>query len=167
MKTLASLRSYFLKFLESGAYCTPPGRAACALASALTLAEFERAQAAGLVRLRTEDDPENYFDVYGKPEAYTNGNGRRVSAKQAYTELCALLDRTGNVRVIAEYFDGYCWQHVDSIGQCAGYNNPLSPFENCYVVDLMRSALDLGAAVRADMELEQAVSAGFEPCPVI
>lgn len=83
MKSLHSLRSYFRRFLDSGAYCTPPGRAACALSSARTLAEFERAQADGIVRIRAEHEQENYFDVYGKPEAYTDGHGRRVSAQDA------------------------------------------------------------------------------------
>ena len=32
------------------------------------------------------------------------------------------------------------WEVVDSIGMCV-YANPLDPFENCYVPDLMASAL--------------------------
>lgn len=33
------------------------------------------------------------------------------------------------------------WQHADSIGMCV-YADPFDPFENAYVNDLMRNALD-------------------------
>ena len=42
------------------------------------------------------------------------------------------------------------WQHADSIGMCC-YRDPLDPFENCYVVDLMKSAIDARKAHVEDM----------------
>lgn len=33
------------------------------------------------------------------------------------------------------------WKHADSIGMCV-YLDPLDPFQNCYVIDLMSAALE-------------------------
>lgn len=140
MKT--QLRKDWLKFMDTNGYCTLPGRAACALASTRTLEEWREAEAAGLVRLRAEEEQESYMDCYGEPEAYTDINGRRVSAEKAREELCELLDSKGCWWVCSEVWTGDEWEHADSIGMCAGYDDPLSPFENCYVPGLMRAALD-------------------------
>jgi hypothetical protein len=58
----------YRRFKETGGYCTPPGRAACALDKARTLAKWREAEADGRVRLRAEPERENYFDVYGKSD---------------------------------------------------------------------------------------------------
>lgn len=34
------------------------------------------------------------------------------------------------------------WRCVDSIGGNSGYDDPCSPFENCYVIDMMQTAID-------------------------
>jgi len=61
------LRSDFQKFLATSGYCTPPGRAACALRSARIL-QYWRKVDGDYVRLITRHEEENYFDVYGKPD---------------------------------------------------------------------------------------------------
>lgn len=94
------------------------------------------------VRLAAEDEQENYFDVYGEPEGYTNVHGKRISAEQERKELIEQIERNGCYCIRSEYFDGVDWQIADSVGMCAGYRNVLSPFENWYVVDLMGAALD-------------------------
>jgi hypothetical protein len=94
------------------------------------------------VRLVAEGEQENYFDVYGEPDAYTNIYGKRVSAEQARKELIEQIERNGCYCIHSEYFDGEDWQLADSVGMCAGYRNVLNPFENWYVVDLMQAALD-------------------------
>src|SRR5687767_13706853 len=99
------LRDYFRRFLEAGAYCTPPGRAACALDNARTLLEWDALEADGLVRLRAEPECESYFDIFGAP-AYVNIHGRRVSAEQARAEIVEQIERDGCWWVVAEYFDG-------------------------------------------------------------
>lgn len=128
------LRKDFTRFLNSQGYCTPPGRAACALRSARTLAEWRQAEAVGLVRLQADPEQENYFDVYGKPDS---------EKERKAIEDC--LERMGCYVVYSEVNHGSesrdDWQHCDSVGMCV-YDNPLDPFENCYVIDLMRSALD-------------------------
>src|SRR5262252_1190801 len=55
---VARLRSDFQKFLTHSGYCTPPGRAACALRSAKTLREFRQYEYAGLVRLQADEEQE-------------------------------------------------------------------------------------------------------------
>lgn len=142
MNEIIALRRDFQRFLAAGAFRTPPGRSACALSHAKLLGEWHKAESAGLVRLRSEEEQESYFDGFGEPEAYTDAHGRRVSAEQARKELCELIDAKGCWCVISEYWDGEEWQQADSIGMCTGYDDPESPFENCYVPDLMRSALD-------------------------
>jgi hypothetical protein len=124
-------RTDFQRFLNAGGYCTPPGRAACALSSARTLAQWREFEAAGLVRLRAVAEEENYFDVYGKPDD-----------EREYKAICEQLERDGVWQCRSQYWDGSKWVTADSIGMCAGYNDPLSPFENSYIPDLMSAALE-------------------------
>ena len=113
----------------------------CSLRAARTILAFRELEHRGLVRLRAEPEHENYFDVYGEPEAYINAQGHEVSAEKAKEEMIATLDRDGLYWVVSEWFDGDEWQHADSIGMCC-YRDPLNPFENCYVVQLMQGAID-------------------------
>lgn len=130
-ETLSLVPSYF-RFKDTGGYCTPPGRAACALNKARTLKQWRTAEAAGRVRLRAEPEQENYFDVYGEPDT--------EQERKAITEQ---IERDGCWLVVAEYLCRYCgqWKHGDSIGMCI-YANPLDPFQNDYVTDLMAATLD-------------------------
>ena len=115
--------------------------AACSLNSARTILRFRELEKEGLVRLRSEPEMENYFDVYGDPEGYTNAQGHYVDAEKARTEIEDQIESMGCDWVVAEYLDeNGDWEHADSIGMCI-YNDPLSPFENCYVVGLMDSAI--------------------------
>lgn len=92
------------------------------------------------VRLRAEYENENYFDVFGTPEAYADAHGRRYTAEQNTKRLEDELEQLGVYWVVSEYWGGAEWQHADSIGMCV-YNNPCDPIENCYVPQLMRAAL--------------------------
>jgi len=118
-------------FMQSG--CD----AACSLATAKTILAFNDAEKRGLVRLRCEPESESYFDVYGEPEPR-----RGQSQKDANKELEATLERDGVWWTCSEYFDGEEWQHADSCGMHAGYKDPLSPWENCYIVQEMQAAID-------------------------
>lgn len=99
------------------------------LRDARAIAEFETLASAGLVRITSEDECENYFDVYGRED------NERDQKRMEET-----IRRMGCVRVVSEWFDGSEWQMADSIGMCV-YDRPESPFENCYVVELMREAI--------------------------
>lgn len=105
--------------------------AACSLRSAHTILAFREAEKAGLVRLRCEEEQENYFDVYG-----------REDDEKQQKEMEAILERDGCWWTCSEWFDGEEWQHADSCGMHTGYRDPLDPFQNCYIIDEMQAALD-------------------------
>lgn len=116
--------------------------AQCSLDAARTILAFREAESKGLVRMRAEPERESYWDVYGKPEGYTNAQGHEVSTEDERKETEDLLERLGCWWTVSEWFDGDEWQHADSCGMHTGYENPLDPFENCYVVQEMQAALD-------------------------
>lgn len=123
------LRKNFQRFAETGAYCTPPGRMACALHSAKTLEQWELYESAGLVRLIAEPEQESYFDVYGKPDT-----------EKERQEIIRYLDLWGCFCIISQVWIDGKWEHADSVGMCV-YARPLDPFDNTHVIDLMASAL--------------------------
>ena len=113
---------------------TKQTRAACALRSAKTLAEWREAERAGLVRLVAEPEREDYFAVFGRED-----NEKYQKAMEQ------TLERDGCWHVFSQVNHGSesgdKWVFADGVGMCV-YRNPLDPFENDYVIDLMRSALD-------------------------
>ena len=127
--------------------------AKCSLDAARTLLAWQQAESDGLVRMRCEPEQENYFDVYGKPEPWKHGQ----TQEQATRETEEMLERYGVWWTCSEWWDGNEWQMADSCGMHAGYKNPLDPFENCYVIDEMQSALDAMEAHYAD-ERETAIN---------
>jgi hypothetical protein len=114
------------------------------LRAAKTLARWKDYENIGLVKMEAIEEEENYFDVYGEPEGYTDVHGKRHSAEDERKEIERQLNLHGCWIVRAMYRDSFddAWQSADSVGMCAGYKNPLSPFENAYVTDLMQSAID-------------------------
>ena len=97
------------------------------------------------VRIIVEWEQESYFDVYGDPEGYTDQFGRHHSPEQAKQEIINQIELNGCLHVISEVnvsndADQPEWEMVDSIGMCVGYDDATSPFENCYVPDLMNAA---------------------------
>lgn len=141
------IKSLYLKFRASRE------AASHAFYSAKTLTQWQEMEAEGLVRIGADHERENYFDVYGEPEAYVDGFGRRVSAAQARKELEEILERDGCYTVFTEYLKDGEWVMADSIGMNTGYKNPTSPFENCYVPDLMRSAIDAANALQPEFAI--------------
>jgi hypothetical protein len=129
--------------------------AKCSLATAKTILRFRELEA---VRLRKEEEQENYFDTYGKPEGYTNAQGHWVSEAQATKDLEEMLDRYGLWWTCSEWFNGEEWQQADSCGMHSGYKNPLDPFENCYIVDEMFSAITALESHQAQIAFESSES---------
>ena len=120
------LLSYYRRFRSIGQ------KSQTALHSAKTLKEFKSLEFEGKARLRMEPEEENYFSVYGEPDT--------VEQRKEQEDI---LDRLGCWWVTSESSCPSCgsWEHTDSIGMCAGYSNPLDPFENEYVIDLMAAAV--------------------------
>ena len=90
---------------------------------------FRALESDGLVRLRALPEIESYFDVYGEPDDAQERQG-----------IIDQIDRDGCWLVESEFYADGAWHHADSVGMCV-YNRPLDPAENCYVEDLMRSAV--------------------------
>lgn len=127
---------YYRKFRQHSPFMLVGRNAELALQSAKTLFRFEQLEAMGKVRLRMEDEQEDYFSVYGEPET-----------QKQYDEILHQLEIYGCYWITSEYND-HCskcdrddWEQSDSIGMCI-YKNPLDPFENGYVIDLMKSAIE-------------------------
>lgn len=132
----ANIEKLYAKFRKAGE------SASRALYAAKILNKWNDLESDGLVRIRAEAEQESYVDVYGKTEAYTDMNGRRVTEEEALKELYAILERDGCWVVFTEYMDGEEWERADSVGMCTGYSDPTSPFQNCYVPDLMSAAIE-------------------------
>ena len=133
--------------------------AACSLASARTLLAFAEAESDGLVRMRCEPEQESYFDVYGDLERDgVTRNGHPLSREQARTALVETLELDGVWWTCSEWFDGSEWQEADSCGMHTGYSDPLNPFQNCYVIGEMQSALDALALHQASLSQTELAS---------
>jgi hypothetical protein len=127
---------YYRKFRAAGMGGIVGEDASSCLDSARTLAQFTELETDGQVRLRMEPEQESYFSVYGYSE-----RGRDDEETQR------LIESQGVWFVVAEYQDhAGRWLRADSVGMCI-YDNPLSPFENCYIIGLMSAAI---ACVESD-----------------
>lgn len=105
--------------------------AECSLNSARTILRFRELEADGLVRMRCEPETENYFDVYGAEEN-----------PKYQKQMEEAIERFGLWWTCSEWWDGEEWRIADSCGMHTGYQNPLDPFENCYVIGEMKEAID-------------------------
>lgn len=130
------LRKDFQRFLHNGPIIATGNQAAFALRAAKTLRGWRELESAGKVRLIQEPEQENYFDVYGEPDT--------EQEKEAIVEA---LDRNGCYWIATEYQQTCScgeteqWEQADSVGMCV-YDDPTDPFENCYVIQLMESAIE-------------------------
>jgi hypothetical protein len=95
-----------------------------------TIETFRALESDGLVRLRAFPETDSWFDVYGEPD---DANQRQ--------EIIDTINLYGCWSVVSEFYAEGQWHHADSIGMCV-YARPLDPAENCYVEDLMKSAID-------------------------
>lgn len=104
------------------------------LRSALVVCQWRKLEDAGLVRLIAEDeaDPDlSYLDTWDHLSERTKRN---------------MIDRyyqLGIVCVIGQYrtSEDAGWKIGDSVGNCIGYENPLSYTDNSYVVDIMAQTI--------------------------
>jgi len=117
-----TIRQYYTRFRRQRG-----DTAHVALSSARTLYEFRSGALCDSLRIRAEYESENYADVFGEPD----------KLERHYIELY------GCTCVIGEYSldGGETWTHADSVGMCV-YSDPLSPWENPYVVAIMSATID-------------------------
>lgn len=106
--------------------------------------EYMALDAQGVVLLHKRDEQESYWNVFGDRESYSEYYVKQID------------------RSIEMYGNYYCsvtfqnpisgeWEEVDGIGMCAGYKDALDPFENYYIFDLMRSAVNAYKKAHAAM----------------
>ncbi len=138
----AQLVRMYLKCRKAKPFMLTGQDAKCSLATAKTILEFRQLESDGLVRMRSEEEQESYFVVFGDDSDGAERNGHPIDAKQARKETEEMLERYGVWWTCSEWFDGDEWQEADSCGMHAGYKDPLDPFENCYVVGEMQAAID-------------------------
>ena len=138
----AKIKSEYMKLRRAGCGMIVGQDAKVSLSCAKAIVDFRELEDHGKVRLWAEQEQESYFDVYGKPDS-----------EEEYDHICDQIERFGCYCVMAQVWKGCdkCgrggWETVDSVGMCVGYENPLSPYENCYVCDLMVVAvLEAGEA---------------------
>ena len=141
------MRRYTYKDFRAAGYT-----AQHALRAAKIVERWNALEGAGLVRLGQDAEQDDYFDVFGEPDGYTDGNGKRVSAEQERQDLLDSFERDGLWIVYGEYStlgDG-AWHMADSVGMCAGYRDALDPLENWYVPDIMQSTISALEAARRE-----------------
>jgi len=124
------LHQLYNQFRKHSPFIAVGRNAELALDAARTLHKWNELESAGLVRLRMEPEEESYFDVFGCEDI----------SKKHDQALRDTVDRLGCYWVTSEYLKCGTFEHADSIGMCV-YENPLSPFENCYIIQLMAEAI--------------------------
>ena len=112
-----------------------PGSALYGARAVLAFAELEADDRA---EINADAEQSGYFDVYGDPEGYEDAYGRWHSPEQERDEIIEMIDRTG-CWVVYVTLDG---ETLDSVGMCAGYDDPTDALQNCYVPDLMMAAVE-------------------------
>ena len=123
----------YKQFRQHAPFMLAGRNAELALSAAKTLITFRELEDQGLVRIEALPEEESYFSAFGEPDS-----------EKERQRLIEILERDGYWYVVTEFFspESEDWESADSIGMCAGYSDPTSPFENCYVIDMMQSAID-------------------------
>ena len=140
--------------------------AECSLRFAKTLHRFRELERLGVVRMRAEPEQESYLSVYGDDELrHAERNGHPIPYDQTRKELIALLDSKGVWFTVSEWRPDTdsAWEHADSCGMHTGYDNPLDPFENCYIAQAMQAAIE-AYEDHANMTQREATEAHLAAC---
>lgn len=133
-------------------------RADEAIQSARTVAEF---RAPG-VEWDHDSDPDRFSDfapgddlgrvrIIAEPDDDYDWGELKDDVPEPVYERCA---RDGAWGTVAQIWNGSEWEDVDSVWGHVGYDDPLDPVENCYVVDLMSAALDRRDEMLASIDAE-------------
>ena len=124
----------YRKFRKNMPFMLIGESAKCAIDAAKTVERFYGLGFAGTVKIESVPDysPDpSFYDSWHHLSERT-----RDKLKQEYCDNC--------YGVVVSVACPHCgeWQEVDSIWGCAGYDDPCSPFENYYVVGMMKSAIE-------------------------
>lgn len=152
------VKALYRRFRADSPFMLVGENARLALDAARTLDRWEDLENAGYVQIIADNDQdaENDWDC---PTHCTRKNKARDREYDAPCSACRAWERDGAYYVQTQYrtdagdtSDGDEWETADGIGGCVGYKNACSPFENCYVIEMMRAAIDAyDAAVLAGL----------------
>lgn len=131
------LLNVYRKFREHSPSMLVGRNAELALRNAKILLKFQELESEGKVQIYSEEENENYFDVFGEPDTEQQRK-RIVDSLETYG--CYWV--ASKVREKCDCCGNDEWDTVDSIGMCVGYKDAESPFENPYVIDLMAAAVE-------------------------
>lgn len=130
----AQIRKLYAKFRAHSPFMLVGENAKQALDAAHIYAKFQKLVDQGRVRLNIEREQEpddSFFDTYGRRLSERS----KQKAKEQYRANCW--------RISTDYLDADGeWQPADSIGNCDGEYRQQNAFDNPYVIDLMRSAVE-------------------------
>jgi hypothetical protein len=126
------LRMY-RKVREASPVMLVGSNATCCLGIARTILQWETLEAAGFVRIVVEDDQEPDFSYLDTWEHVSERTKEQLREEWA--------DNTVVVQCEYRLNESDRWTVGDSIGGCTGYDDPESPFDNCYVSDLMAGTI--------------------------
>jgi hypothetical protein len=124
----------YRRFRKDSPFMLVGKNAQLALDSAKTLLAFQELESAGLARIISESDESPDASFYDTWEHLSERSKEEL--KQKYYDDC--------VGVIGQYRQSEDdeWEDLDSIWGCSGYTDPCSPFENCYVIDIMDATVE-------------------------
>lgn len=128
------LQRLYRRVRKAGVACIVGENAAISLNIARTILQFEALESAGLVEITLRDDPDpdlSYVDTW----EHMSERSREEYKERTY--------HMGIYGVIGRYRPDpdHDWHVADSIWGCVGYENAASPFENCYVPDIMAQTI--------------------------
>lgn len=129
-----SVATLYRRFREPSPFMLVGRNAELAMSAARTLERWNTLENERLVKIEAEYDPDPDASFYDTWEHLSERT--RAELKERYYENCY---------VVSTYYRcPHCneWVLADSISGCAGYDNPCSPFENCYVIEMMQAAID-------------------------
>jgi len=125
----ATVLKHYRRFRANPCWLIKGQNAKLALDSARTLVAFERSEAEGMVRLRAEIDDDCVSWMDDRQRKDWDGEAYGSIGEYRLPECPCCHSRPS-------------WVHCDSVWGHIGYKDVLDPFENPYIVDIMRSTLD-------------------------
>jgi len=127
----------YRKFRAASPFMLYGSNAAQAISSARILEQWESLEAEQLVKIEAQLDTDANASFYDSWEHLSERT--REQLKEAYYQDCW---------TVAAYYqdESGSFEMIDSISGCSGYSDPCDPFENCYVIDMMESAIKAAQA---------------------
>ena len=126
------LHSLYRQFRKSSPFMLVGENATQALNAARVIKRWQELEASGDVAISKQfdhDSDASFYDYWEHLSERTREQLKADYSADCWVVQTVVIDEFGTETV------------VDSIGGCSGYDDPCSPFENCYVVGMMETAI--------------------------